>query len=64
MMSDEQVSELTPLIDLGMDSLVAVELRGWFTQEVGAEMALMKILGGSSAQDLADNVVSRVQVSV
>ena len=59
-MGDEQVSELTPLVDLGVDSLVAVELRGWFSHEVGADVALMKILGGSSAQELVDDVLLKV----
>lgn len=62
MSSDEQVSELTPLIDLGVASLVAVELRGRFTQEVGAEVALMKVLGGSSARELVQDVLAKVVV--
>ena len=37
-----------PIIDLGIDSLVAVEVRTWFMKEVGKDMPVLKVLGGSS----------------
>ena len=43
-----------PLIDLGMDSLVAVEIRSWFLQELAVDMPVLKILGGVSVADLVD----------
>jgi len=64
MMSDESVSETMPLIDLGVDSLVAVEVRTWFAQEVGADVAVLKILGGPSIQELVDDVLSKVGPSL
>ncbi|KAF7560685.1 hypothetical protein G7046_g3448 [Stylonectria norvegica] len=36
------------IIDLGIDSLVAVEIRTWFLKELGAEVAVVKILGGDT----------------
>lgn len=43
-----------PLIDLGMDSLVAVEIRAWFLQELAVDLPVLKILGGASVADLVD----------
>jgi hypothetical protein len=64
MMSDESVSETTPLIDLGVDSLVAVEIRTWFAQEVGADVAVLKILGGPSIEELVEDVLSKIATSL
>jgi aryl carrier-like protein len=64
MMSDESVSETTPLIDLGVDSLVAVEVRTWFAQEVGADVAVLKILGGPSIEELVEDVLSKIGASL
>jgi hypothetical protein len=36
------------ITDLGIDSLVAVEIRAWFLKELGAEVPVVKILGGDS----------------
>lgn len=38
-----------PIIDLGVDSLVAVEVRAWFLKVVGKDMPVLKVLGGASA---------------
>ena len=38
--------------DLGIDSLVAVEVRSWFLKELHVDMPVLKILGGASVGDL------------
>lgn len=60
MTGDDALSEETPLIDLGVDSLVAVELRTWFAQEVGVDVAVLKILGGPSVKELVDEAVQKL----
>lgn len=40
--SDDSIS------DLGVDSLVAVEIRAWFWKSVGQDVAVMRVLGASS----------------
>ncbi|KAG2026219.1 hypothetical protein GB937_001726 [Aspergillus fischeri] len=60
LMNDETIGETTPLIDLGVDSLVAVEIRTWFTQEVSMDVAVLKILGGPSIQELVDDTLSKL----
>jgi hypothetical protein len=44
------------LVDLGIDSLVAVDTRSWFMRELGVDVPVMKILGGASMTDLVDFV--------
>ena len=48
-----------PLHAYGVDSLVAVELRTWFLKEVGADVAVFDIMGGSSIHELASLAVKR-----
>lgn len=48
-----------PLHAFGVDWLVAVELRTWLLKEVGAEVAVFDIMGGSSIRQLATLVASR-----
>ena len=50
----------TPLVDLGVDSLVAVEIRTWFGQGPGIDMAVLKILGGPSLKELSDEAAQKV----
>lgn len=64
MMGEETLSETTPLIDLGVDSLVAVEVRTWFAQEVAADVAVLKILGGPSVHELIEDVVGKVALEL
>ncbi|PTB61706.1 polyketide synthase [Trichoderma citrinoviride] len=42
-----------PITDLGIDSLVAVEIRTWFLKELGADVPVVKILGGDTVQQLS-----------
>lgn len=46
----------TPLVDMGVDSLVAFEMRSWFLKEYGVDVPVMRILGGSSIATLCDDV--------
>ncbi|ATY66088.1 polyketide synthase, putative [Cordyceps militaris] len=42
-----------PVTDLGIDSLVAVEVRTWFLKQLRVDMPVMKILGGSTIGQLS-----------
>ncbi|KAE8154018.1 hypothetical protein BDV25DRAFT_168001 [Aspergillus avenaceus] len=52
----DALSESTPLVDMGVDSLVGVEMRSWFLKELGVDVPVMKILGGASIAELIDGV--------
>lgn len=42
-----------PVTDLGIDSLVAVEIRTWFLKQLRVDIPVMKILGGSTIGQLS-----------
>lgn len=64
MAGEDAISETTPLIDLGVDSLVAVEIRTWFAQEVGLDVAVLRILGGPSIQELLEEAVQKLAATL
>lgn len=43
-----------PLIDLGVDSLIALDIRSWFIKSLGVEVPLLEILSGSTVSGIAD----------
>ncbi|KAF3799174.1 Polyketide synthase-nonribosomal peptide synthetase [Colletotrichum gloeosporioides] len=49
-----------PLMDLGIDSLVAVDLRAWFFKELEVTVPVLSILNGESVRDLCKVVLSQV----
>ena len=44
----DSVKHDVSIIELGVDSLVAVEIRSWFIKEVNKDMPVLKVLGGST----------------
>ncbi|KAF4873279.1 Reducing polyketide synthase [Colletotrichum siamense] len=49
-----------PLMDLGIDSLVAVDLRAWFFKELEVTVPVLSILNGESVRDLCKVVLSQI----
>ena len=58
--TDDNISPEKTIVELGVDSLVAVDLRSWFTNEIGLDMPVLKILGGASVADLVEDAVKRL----
>ncbi|ERT01454.1 hypothetical protein HMPREF1624_02703 [Sporothrix schenckii ATCC 58251] len=56
----EKIETKVPLIKLGIDSLVAVELRSWFLKELNIDMAVLKFLGGSSIADICRDALGQL----
>lgn len=52
------------LIELGIDSLVAVEIRTWFLREVNVDMAVLKLLGGATTIDIAKYAVEQMSAEL
>lgn len=48
-----------PLHSYGLDSLVAIELRSWLLNEMGAEVAIFDLMGNGGLASLANLVVKR-----
>ncbi|KAL8909684.1 MAG: hypothetical protein Q9171_004929 [Xanthocarpia ochracea] len=57
-LSIESIYTNVPVIDLGIDSLVAVEIRNWIFSEAGYDVPILKILGGSSVKQICIEVVT------
>ncbi|KAK4064120.1 uncharacterized protein Triagg1_9099 [Trichoderma aggressivum f. europaeum] len=53
-----QVSQ--SLMNLGVDSLVAVEIGSWFLKELDVDVPVLKILSGASVTDLSKKAASKV----
>lgn len=45
---------------LGMDSLVAIELKNWFKQRVGVEVGVLEIMGAGSMEQLGAGVLEKI----
>jgi hypothetical protein len=45
---------------MGVDSLVAVDVRSWFLKELAVDVPVMKILGGPSIVELVEVVVQKL----
>ncbi|RAL02587.1 uncharacterized protein BO80DRAFT_443386 [Aspergillus ibericus CBS 121593] len=52
------------LVEQGIDSLVAIDIRGWFGRELELDMPVIKILGGSSIADLIKNSLGDIPETV
>ncbi|KAF3768882.1 hypothetical protein M406DRAFT_10616, partial [Cryphonectria parasitica EP155] len=62
--TDRDIDENDPLIDHGIDSLVAVEVRSWFVKELKVDLPVLKILGGASISDLSEYALENLPEAV
>ncbi|KAK0618512.1 hypothetical protein B0T17DRAFT_592263 [Bombardia bombarda] len=52
-----KIDKSLPLVALGFDSLVAVEVRSWVLRELSIDVPVLKMLGGSSLADICRDIV-------
>ncbi|OCL09152.1 ketoacyl-synt-domain-containing protein, partial [Glonium stellatum] len=55
----EKIEVAKALVDMGIDSLMAVDVRSWFLKELNVDIPVFKILGGASINDLCNEASSR-----
>lgn len=55
----EEVNTEKPVVALGLDSLVAVEVRSWIATQMDAKVSTMELMSSRSIQGLAEMLVSR-----
>ncbi|KAE8153458.1 hypothetical protein BDV25DRAFT_136914 [Aspergillus avenaceus] len=48
-----------PLIDLGCDSLLAIEIRRWFMKEIGIDVPVLKVLSGDTTAEICEAAVKQ-----
>jgi NAD(P)-dependent dehydrogenase (short-subunit alcohol dehydrogenase family)/acyl carrier protein len=58
------ISQKTQLAELGVDSLIALDLRSWFSKEIGVDVSILEILSGVSIGDLTHSAASRCSTNV
>ncbi|RWA13463.1 hypothetical protein EKO27_g1633 [Xylaria grammica] len=58
--SGEDIDEHVGLVSLGVDSLVAVEVRSWLLKILEVDVPVLKFLSGSSLHDICQNVLSKL----
>ncbi|KAI0839672.1 putative polyketide synthase [Hypoxylon sp. FL0890] len=57
---DNSISPNMSLIELGIDSLMAVDMRLWFTRELDLDLPVLKLLGGASVEDMIEDTAARI----
>ena len=55
----EELSREKTVVSLGLDSLVAVEVRSWIKREMDATMSTMELLNSNNIVALAETVVEK-----
>ncbi|KAL6716651.1 hypothetical protein ACLMJK_006219 [Lecanora helva] len=58
--SEPTLDKNTPLVELGIDSLVAVEVRSWFLKELKVDIPVLKVVGGASLAELCERVLEKL----
>ncbi|CRG86530.1 Lovastatin nonaketide synthase [Talaromyces islandicus] len=53
------ICQETQLAELGVDSLIALDLRSWFNKEIGVDVSILEILSGVSIGDLVHSAALR-----
>ncbi|KKK21517.1 hypothetical protein AOCH_006732, partial [Aspergillus ochraceoroseus] len=59
-LSSQSIDYDAPLVDLGIDSLVAVEVRSWFLKEVKVDIPVLKVVGGASLAELCQRAMEKI----
>ena len=52
-----------PLLDLGADSLLAVEIRTWFLNEIHVDIPILKVLSGDTVAEICRDATSKYMTS-
>ncbi|RKK07595.1 Polyketide synthase-nonribosomal peptide synthetase [Fusarium oxysporum f. sp. cepae] len=61
----ESVNEKVTLVEQGVDSIMAVEVRTWFLQEFSIDLPVLKILGaGSTVESILDDAIKGIPADI
>ncbi|GCB19394.1 nonribosomal peptide synthetase 14 [Aspergillus awamori] len=64
MSSEQSLDVNSSLVDQGIDSLVAIDIREWFGRELEVDMPVIRILGGSSIAVLIEDSLQYIPKTV
>lgn len=57
---ESKLDESATLVEMGVYSLLAVNVRSWFLKEVSVDVLTLKILGGGSISELVDAAMDKL----
>lgn len=60
MAEDQTIDESVALVEQGVDSLVAVDIRAWFLRELQADIPTLKVMGGGSVSVLVKTALAKM----
>lgn len=61
MKGDEDIDLSSTLSAIGVDSLVAIEVRNWWKQNLGIDVSVLELMSGGSIEQLADLAAKRLK---
>ncbi|OOF98604.1 hypothetical protein ASPCADRAFT_162193 [Aspergillus carbonarius ITEM 5010] len=61
--AEESLTGASVLTDMGVDSLVAIELRHWFVKELSVDLPVLQIIGGASIRELSSFAASKLSTN-
>ena len=62
MKGEDEIDISQTLSALGVDSLVAIEIRNWWKQNLGIDTSLLELMGGGSVYQLGELAAKRLRV--
>ncbi|KAK0670981.1 hypothetical protein QBC41DRAFT_335518 [Cercophora samala] len=60
--SEQKIDPLAPLLSLGLDSLVAIQLRTWISKELAVNLPALKILDSPSVRELGAEILRHMNI--
>ena len=60
-LSLEDMDPSITVVSLGLDSLVAIEIRNWIAREANANVQVLELLSGGSLMALAEIILNKSQ---
>ncbi|KAL8986990.1 MAG: hypothetical protein Q9169_008733, partial [Polycauliona sp. 2 TL-2023] len=58
--SDDDLDVTIPLAQLGLDSLVSIEMRTWWRQTFGSDISVLQLLGLGTLEELGKYAVEQM----
>lgn len=59
-LGDQPIDYEAPVVELGVDSLVAVEVRSWFVKALKVDIPVLKVVGGASLVELCQRALEKL----